>query len=115
MDDGTKVMTNDSHLKPVFRSSSTTAKQHAINTIISNTKIPYFQIAEIKVVGVKDSCPVCKNEYQTIDHPIHGAKIQWSDCLTCKKTKEQLEAEEKEWKGDKDEVDKNYGDFGFYN
>jgi len=35
-------------------------------------------------------CPICREKWHTIDHPIHGKKVIWKDCLKCKKTREEL-------------------------
>lgn len=41
-------------------------------------------------IDTDDVCPICRQNWHKIEHPIHGGKIVWRDCLKCKKTKEQL-------------------------
>ena len=41
-------------------------------------------------VDTDKNCPICKEKWNKMEHPIHGKKIIWNDCLKCKKTKEQL-------------------------
>lgn len=41
--------------------------------------------------NMNNSCPVCKNTYKITEHPVHGKKEIWRDCLKCGKTAEALE------------------------
>lgn len=38
----------------------------------------------------KDRCPICSTEWHRVEHPIHGKKEIWEDCLKCNKTKEDI-------------------------
>lgn len=35
-------------------------------------------------------CPICGERWHEMEHPIHGKKQKWYDCLKCKKTKEEI-------------------------
>lgn len=119
-DDGTKAEIPEYNLRPALNVSFKNVKppSGAYKTVKLTTPIKHINInITISKDGIefKDYCPVCKNPYHTIPHPIHGAKEMWSDCLTCGKTKEQIEEEKckpisKEINDDYDD----YDDFGFY-
>jgi len=39
------------------------------------------------------NCPICKERWKIQEHPIHGSKELWYDCIKCSKTREQIEEE----------------------
>lgn len=41
-------------------------------------------------VNPKKVCPICRNEWHVMEHPIFGKKEIWKDCLKCKKTMEEI-------------------------
>lgn len=42
---------------------------------------------------LKGLCPICRSEWHVIEHPFHGKKVLWYDCVKCKKTRETIEDE----------------------
>ena len=114
-DDGTRTVIPESQVNPASNINLANVGPAAgtCRTIKLNQPIKYISI-NIKLSDLKESCPVCKNTYQTMPHPIHGAKIMWSDCLTCNKTKEQIESEKHTIKTLSKEIEDDCDDFGFY-
>lgn len=35
-------------------------------------------------------CPICNTPWHKVEHPIHGHKVIWKDCLKCNDTSENL-------------------------
>lgn len=107
-DDGTSSRHSESHVR----------RSLSVNFNNVKTKMPSvkFSFGEITLDDFQETCPVCRNEYYMMENPILGARGGiWMDCLTCNKTKEQLEVEEKQWKEINNDIKDNSDDFGFYN
>ena len=45
---------------------------------------------DMNLMYSKDRCPICSTEWHRVEHPIHGKKEIWEDCLKCNKTKEDI-------------------------
>lgn len=103
MDDGTLEMATENHVRPVGT--------HL--TIKCTQPIKHFNInITVGKHGIVERCPICRSDYHTVSHPIHGDKEIWSDCLKCNKTKEQIEIEIKQPKPK--EIENEDDDFGFF-
>lgn len=57
----------------------------------SRPKYEYDRRFSYRSIMNKDRyCPICSTEWHRVEHPIHGKKEIWEDCLKCNKTKEDI-------------------------